>query len=303
MYFFNGLNTDADIIIVILLAVLLFQTVISIVFIIMGFTCWKGRFYEEIFKSFSRRFFYFADLILSHIVIIVFGLMIIGIYQYSKFLNILNYIIFTFSVFQSIFSIIIIIGILLSCISQSDAEFLDNSEINNSSQNFFYNPQKMMMKYSLIVLLVFTFIDFIISIILYSNYVDRSMSIEFIDIYLGGCVILFSLILFIISKIYYNGNFLNKLTENKKLRLSILIFGFIFYISFIIIQIFHYKFVMSIKDYRKGKLFGFNSKMTLACPLIETVSLIVFINGFCIDNKSKKIYDPASLINSGNINQ
>lgn len=82
LYFFNGLNTDADIIIVILLAILLLQIVISTVFIIMRFTCWRSGFFEEIFKSFSRRLFYFADIIISHIIIIVFGLMIINIQNF-----------------------------------------------------------------------------------------------------------------------------------------------------------------------------------------------------------------------------
>ena len=153
LYFIWGSRYDAFVMAIILLVFLCLQLLISIIFIVMASTCWQGQFFEKIFKTYLNRFFYFSDLIITHIPIIAVSIMFITLPDYEPKLRIMKYIIFSISIIELIFFLLLIIGLIISCKIQSDKETIENSEAEDSYQKFFVNPQKLIMQISLITLL------------------------------------------------------------------------------------------------------------------------------------------------------
>lgn len=304
LYFVWGGRYDSFVMALILIVFLSLQIIVSIVYMIIGFTCWKGQFLEKMFKSYLNRFFYYSDLIITHIPIIVVGMMFLTLPDYEPKLKTLKYVILSFSILESVFFIILIISLIISCINQSDKETFDNSEIEDTNQSFFQNPQKTIMQISLITLFSFTFIELIISIVMFLGDHKKAFSIEMINAFLSGIVLVFLLVLLIISQTCWKGTFLIKLVENKIRRLIGFLLGFLFYIGYITFEIIQFVFAQTHQSGKSRPLYTFEISIALICPLVQFISMIVFTVGFCIAHRSKKKYDlhSSSLINNINEN-
>ena len=298
IYFIWGTRYDGFVLALILLVFLSLQVVISIVFIIISFTCWKGQFFEKIFKTYLNRFFYFSDLIVTHIPIISISMMFITLPDYEHKLGILKYIIFSISIIQSIFFITIIIGLIMICKIQSDKETIENSDTEDINQSFFRDPQKKMMQISLGFLFTFTIIDFILSVILYCKNSTQLFSVEMINSLFGGFSNVFLIVMLIVSQTCWKGTFVIKLVETKIRRLVGFLILFLYYVGYIAFELLY--FFLNFSHSNKDKLFIFELSLSIVCPLIQLISLIVFTVGFCLAHRSKVKYDlhSSSLINN-----
>lgn len=301
IYFIWGTKYDGFVMALILIVFLSLQNLISIIYLVISLTCWKGQFFEKIYQSFLNRFFYFADIIITHIPIIAISAMFLTLPDYGNRLKILKYIIFSISIIQCIFFIILLIGLIISCKIQSDKDTIENSGNEDTIQNFFNDPQKKLMQISLIVFALFTIVSFIDSIVLYIKDKKQLFSFELISALIGGFVIFISIVFLVISQTCWKGTFVNKLIGNNIKRLVLFLISFIISISYITFELLH--FVFAFDDIKKSKLHAFEISLTLICPLLQFISLIVFTVGFCIahQNKLKNDLHSSSLINNNDL--
>lgn len=278
---------DYDLIIYVISLILFSpQLILLIIFYITSKTCWKHNFFHKLLNTHLNRFLILFFVITISTISFLFGVIELMLIKKDDY-NISFYMLLVSTILQIIFIFVFIIGVVCAFMNHSDKEILETANFEDFSQDFFRNPQKKIFFVSIIGIYSSTIPITLLSFIYYLNYDLENFIFSFINCILGLLQFLFVLIMLIVSKSCWKGNFFLNLIKNPYIRYTIILFG-----SALYILVFSCGILVSIElfkncNYKKSILSRIGTVIFLVFIVIQFVSLIIFYVGLIITLKNK----------------